>query len=1533
ATAFDEVGLSYATSTQSVVDNTQPMLMITAPSGSSVVTGQTNITFWAQDGITPRIGTPTVIIAGNEYLATAWGVSTGITYGTYTWNTGSFSDRVYLIQVKGTDTAGNVGYSMVRSLETDNTPNAISLITPAASSRICGTITCEAVADGDAAGVVFSYEYPQGSGTWTTIGTDTSSVDGWCSTWITGTSGTYAVMATSYNTSGTIASDANYNVIVDNEAPSIGVAVNSIVGGKRVATVTATNVSPDVVQVVFEAAGSSGTYTIGMDTTSPYEIYWNPAGLSDGTVTVIATAIDLVGLKTQASTTTRVDNTAPVFNVDYPAEYSLIKGTAVDIRFSGMDAATQIIGTPSVSIDGGAYAAASVWSAGIGTYSTSLNDGEHTVRIKGTDTALNIGYSRELHFRTDAAAPTLSISASPNPASGSVRICVAASEDLTGAPIVSVTQNGATASISMSLQQGFSRKYEGTYTVISGNDGTAVIMATATDRADSGGNVGTGSGSFVVDTTKPVGTISINSGATYTTGTGVTLGLVYSSDVTALRYRNEAGEWTPWEGVGTIRQWLLSSGANGVRSIEMEMMDAAGNVGSTTDSIIYDATLPTGTVSVNSGAVYATTTSVTLALQYGAASDVASIGLSNDGVTWTTVSGTPSSSSWTLEGSDGTKWVYFRINDASGLQSSYADSIILDRQGPGCHILVNEDDLYTNDGTVTLNISASDEIAGMAIMSMSNNGTAWSTWQAYQAGTLSWSLLNGAGSSSTNGYRFVHVRFMDNAGNVKGTTSDRVVYDNTLPSGTLTINENAAYSTSRQVRLNISWDDNASGVEYARFGTDGTTLGAWEAITGSRIWRFGTDGTQSVYMQVQDRCGNTSTVVSDTIVVDTGVPAITVSSPASSAVVKGTVSITFSVSEAVVGTPSISLDGAAWAQVSLWSAASGQGTYTWNTAGVSDDSHIFQLRASDAAGNMGISDTRLVVVGNASTPVTIVTPLPNAVISGNTLVKATAPETTLRCEFEVGTTGTTTRYSLTGNSGTRTIDTNGSDGWCGTWTTSGVFADGTYSLTVYAYDNIGEIGSDTVQVTIDNTQPIGSVSVASPVKGAATVTYNSSETDITQVVFEYASIAGTYTIGMDTTQPFNVSWNTVGMVDGTYTIVATAKDRVNLSYAASTQVLVDNTPPAGTVTQPAAGAVIRGTVAVGSNWTDSHSMGTVMMRIDGGTWTTAGVWDTSNLADGGHSIRLSCTDSLGNIGYTDDEIVIVDNTGPIGAVSAPAYTSTNSVTLTLSYHDATSQVVSAGYGEVGQGGTPSISWTGALAATHTITLGSAGVRTIYYLLQDTAGNISTVTTTITYDGTAPKGTVTINSDVSYTNSRFVTLRLEYSDDATGVDRVRYSNESGFSGQAWEMPNVVKQWELSAGDDSKTVYYSVRDGAGNVYLASDTIILDSTPPATLTVSSPANGATYQGSITLTARAYDTNAVDRVEFFVDGVLYRSGGGIFDGTWATTAANDGVHSVYFNAYDAAGNGTSSQMMNITVDNTPPESVMIVSPANNAH
>ena len=96
--------------------------------------------------------------------------------------------------------------------------------------------------------------------------------------------------------------------------------------------------------------------------------------------------------------------------------------------------------------------------------------------------------------------------------------------------------------------------------------------------------------------------------------------------------------------------------------------------------------------------------------------------------------------------------------------------------------------------------------------------------------------------------------------------------------------------------------------------------------------------------------------------------------------------------------------------------------------------------------------------------------------------------------------------------------------------------------------------------------------------------------------------------------------------------------------------------------------------------------------------------------------------------------------------------------------------------------------------------------------------------------------------------------------------------------------------------------------------------DTTPP-TVTITSPASGATVSGTITVTATASDDRGVAGVQFRLDGA-----GGAEDTvapysiSWDTTTAVNGSHTITAIARDAAGNQTTSAPVTVTVSNAPP-------------
>jgi len=93
--------------------------------------------------------------------------------------------------------------------------------------------------------------------------------------------------------------------------------------------------------------------------------------------------------------------------------------------------------------------------------------------------------------------------------------------------------------------------------------------------------------------------------------------------------------------------------------------------------------------------------------------------------------------------------------------------------------------------------------------------------------------------------------------------------------------------------------------------------------------------------------------------------------------------------------------------------------------------------------------------------------------------------------------------------------------------------------------------------------------------------------------------------------------------------------------------------------------------------------------------------------------------------------------------------------------------------------------------------------------------------------------------------------------------------------------------------------------------SPTPIRDTTPP-TIAVTSPVNGGTVSGNVTVSVNASDNVAVVRVELYVDGKLEGSSSSApFTLKWNTRKVAPGTHVLQCRAYDAAGNsGTSPQV-----------------------
>jgi len=141
--------------------------------------------------------------------------------------------------------------------------------------------------------------------------------------------------------------------------------------------------------------------------------------------------------------------------------------------------------------------------------------------------------------------------------------------------------------------------YSGIYNIDSNNnvsDGEKILTAVVNDSAN---NVFLANVTITLDNTVPNASIQIfgtsvagftNVSTEYTVSRVVTLMTVFNDSVglQSCRYANENQVYTGWESCITNRAWVLSDGA-GNKTVILDVMDSAGNINTTNDTIYFNA--------------------------------------------------------------------------------------------------------------------------------------------------------------------------------------------------------------------------------------------------------------------------------------------------------------------------------------------------------------------------------------------------------------------------------------------------------------------------------------------------------------------------------------------------------------------------------------------------------------------------------------------------------------------------------------------------------------------------------------------------------------------------------------------------------------------------------------------------------------------------------------------------------------------------------------------------------------------------------
>src|SRR5207248_1507089 len=146
------------------------------------------------------------------------------------------------------------------------------------------------------------------------------------------------------------------------------------------------------------------------------------------------------------------------------------------------------------------------------------------------------------------------------------------------------------------------------------------------------------------------------------------------------------------------------------------------------------------------------------------------------------------------------------------------------------------------------------------------------------------------------------------------------------------------------------------------------------------------------------------------------------------------------------------------------------------------------------------------------------------------------------------------------------------------------------------------------------------------------------------------------------------------------------------------------------------------------------------------------------------------------------------------------------------------------------------------------------------------------------------------------------------------------------------------WDTKSATNASHVLTAVaRDAAGNSTTSAAvtvTVFNDTTPPS-VSITSPANGATVSSNVNVSANAADNVGVVCVQFQLVGSNLGAEvtAAPYAVSWDTMAATNASHALTAVARDAAGNRTTSAAVTVTVFNdTTAPSVSIASPANGA-
>jgi hypothetical protein len=410
------------------IDNTLPQTGIDSPAagGASIPVGAIvaiigtaydfHLAGWTLEvgeGTTPSSWTP---IASGSSIANHSTLAS--------WDTAGLTPGAYTLRLTVTDTVGHA-VEVLRPVTLIPAPLArLTGVVPSSDGFVRGTVSVTGSATFSEGGGFAIEASPDGTA-WTTVATGTTPVtDGLLATWeTTGTAdGPRQVRLTVAEAGGMPNATAQLAVTVDNTPPMAAIiapAENAEVTGKIAITGTAfdANLASYTVEV---GTGTEPASWKALATFSPLTVQegllalWETKGLEVGTYILRLTATDRAGAVTQflRSVTVTADTIAPVVALEAPADGTVTSATLIEVRGTVADSALAGWSLTRQAWASGGWGPETAMTTGttpvngiIWAWDASSLEGRHRLTLAGWDAAGNrteataeIAFSHSLPF-------------------------------------------------------------------------------------------------------------------------------------------------------------------------------------------------------------------------------------------------------------------------------------------------------------------------------------------------------------------------------------------------------------------------------------------------------------------------------------------------------------------------------------------------------------------------------------------------------------------------------------------------------------------------------------------------------------------------------------------------------------------------------------------------------------------------------------------------------------------------------------------------------------------------------------------------------------------------------------------------------------------------------------------------------------------------------------------------------------------------------------------------------------------------------